>query len=126
MTINGLNYVATRNSEANEIAKYTVSFKVPDESGPLTIKANKVNFFDASTYDMEVMPITLEVLKDKPTVKDFKLESEDYEKQTATFSFQIADDNGGFDEGLIKLGDESYEVHKGLNTVTFKNVSLSR
>ncbi len=124
MTINGLNYVATRNSEANEIAKYTVSFKVPNEAGPVTIKANKVNFFDTSTYDMEEMPITLEVLKDKPTVKNFKLDSEDYENKRATFSFEITSDNGGFDEGYIKLGEESIKVNEGLNTVTFENIKV--
>ena len=124
MTINGLNYVATRNSESNEIAKYTVSFKVPNESGVLDVLANKVNFFDSSIYWMEPIPLKIEVLKDKPVIKNFRLDDESYEKQEATFSFDVVSDNGGFDSGYITLGEEHIAIHSGENTVTFKNIPL--
>ena len=128
MTINGLNYVATRNSEANELAKYTVSFKVPNESGPLKIKANKINFFDSSIYLMDPMILNIEVLKDKPVIKNFRLENESYDQKEATFSFDVVSDQGGFDSGYITLGSEKgsekIDIHNGSNTVTFSNIPL--
>ncbi len=123
ITINGLNYPATKNKEENETATYTVGFKVGNISEVETIEANRVIFYDNEAFYLEPIPINIEVLKSKPHVENFNLVNEDYENKLATFSFDVLDDNGGFDDGIIAINEQELPIKKGSNTVTFSNIS---
>ncbi len=123
VTINGLTYSATRNRVNGEVASYTVNFKAPKKSGVVNILGNRFNFYDGTTYFVKPMPLTIEVLKSKPEVKNFTIVKEDYENGRVTFSFDIIDDLGGFDSGEAILGEQKALVTRGSNTITFENIS---
>ena len=122
ITINGINYSAQRTKTENDYTKYTVNFIAPNESGVLDLEINRVTFFDGSSYWITPYNSKLEVLKDKPQVENFKIVEENYEKGNVTFKFNINDDNGGFDGGVINLNEQSKEITKGENTVKFDNI----
>ncbi len=126
VTINGLNYDGNKQS-----GEYTsaISFTVPSESGVVNLTVDRVKL-RYETYQgnshafFSVQPYTtqIDVLKDKPTIENLVLVSEDYGKREATFEFEVVDDNGGFIQGEVELDGQKYPIHKGKNTVTFTEV----
>ncbi len=122
ITVNGLNYVAKKETYQGR-GRYVVNITAPDKAGVVTTLANRVMFFNTHTYWLKPAEVSFEVLKDKPVVENFKVENEDYENNTVTFSFELNDDNGGLDSGVIVLDGKEKEVKKGKNTVTLENIT---
>ena len=130
VTVNGLNYDA--NKTGNPYTS-TISFTVPSESGILKLEATRVQlryedynnnvheFFSVKPYIVKI-----DVLKDKPTIKNLEITNEDYSKGTATFRFNVVDDKGGFNGGNVELNGDKTPIKIGENIVTFKNITKDK
>ena len=138
ITINGLNYAADQNNDEikNDADKdkkmcSSVSFTVPSESGILELEVSRIQlqFEDYNHNSREFFSVapyktTIDVLKDKPTIKNLEVISENYNENNVTFKFDVIDDKGGFQNGKVKLGEEIQTINtSGTNTVTFTNVA---
>ncbi len=126
VTINGLNYDGAKDN--NYVSK--VSFKVPDESGILTLKIDRVklrhetyNGISQEYFSVEPYIIQIDVLKDIPTIENFTVKEEDYNKGEATFNFDVKTDKGGFNGGYVTLGNARKDIVEGNNEVTFTDIS---
>ena len=135
ITLNGLNYDADKTGKA---FTSNISFTVPSESGILDLTANRVQlqfedynrnihqFFSVEPYHFQI-----DVLKDEPKIENLEIVKEDYENSSVTFKFDVVEDKGGFQSGVVELGDKSSAIHLGSNEVTFtdiesdKNLSLN-
>ncbi len=133
ITINGLNYPVTGINGSNSTDyKGKVYLTVPDESGILEIKANRVQLTVSGYYNMNrtdlfsVNPkkVTIDVLKDKPKIDNLVI-TDDYENDTATLDFEVTLDENAegndndFKDGLVKLGDQSQGINVGHNQIVF-------
>ncbi len=125
ITINGLNY------DANQKTGFTsvVSFTVPSESGIVNLEATRVqlqyedyNHNQREFFSVQPVITQIDVLKDQPKIEDFRIVKEDYDLKSATFSFTVSDDKGGFTGGEVELAQTTKPIHKGENTVTFENL----
>ncbi len=126
VTVNGLNYDAEKTKTPFVSA---ISFTVPSDSGILQLEATRVQlryedynnniheFFSVKPY-----VLNLDVLKDKPTIKNLEVQDEDYDNSTTTFKFDVVDDKGGFNGGEIELNGVRKQITRGENIVTFENV----
>ncbi len=126
VTVNGLNYDA--NKTGNPYTS-SISFTVPSESGILNLEATRVQlryedynnnvheFFSVKPYTVKI-----DVLKDKPSVKNLEIVDEDYDDKSVTFKFNVEDDKGGFNGGKIELNGDEKDIKIGENKVTFNNV----
>ncbi len=131
ITINGYNYEAT--ATGKKAFQVNVSFTVPDESGVIELEATKVQLqyedYNRHIHNFFAIPektIKIDVLKDKPSIEDLAIE-EDYEKEEATFKFNVKEDRGindtkSFEKGKVVLNHEEKPIHLGENTVKFTNV----
>ncbi len=130
LTINGVNFDSGSNTvDKNNEVTSTISFTVPSESGLQELHISRVklafeSYQGVSQTYVAVNPviIKIDVLKDKPTIEDLEIVSEDYDAGKVTFRFRVQSDKGGFDGGKVSLGDESYDITEGTNEVTFENV----
>ncbi len=132
VTINGLNYQA---SSVSGYTKSKIFLTVPAESGTIDIKATRVQLTLTGYYNMlyndqfsvPEKQITIEVLKDKPTIQNLTI-TDDYNQGQATFDFDVVLDKNAvgnendFNNGTIQLGNQSAQIVPGHNTVTFDNV----
>ncbi len=132
ITINGLNYQA---SSVSGYTKSKVFLIVPAESGILDIKVSRVQLTLTGYYNMlyndqfsvPQKQITIEVLKDKPTIQNLNI-TDDYNQGQVTFDFDVVLDKNAvgnendFNNGTIQLGSQSDPIIPGHNTVTFDNV----
>ena len=126
VTVNGLNYDADK---TNTPFTSIISFTVPSDSGILKLEATRVQlryedynnniheFFSVKPY-----VINIDVLKDKPTIKNLEVVNEDYNKGSATFKFNVVDDKGGFESGKVELNGDVKSIKRGENTITFNNI----
>ncbi len=132
ITINGLNYQA---SSVSGYTKSKVFLTVPAESGTIDIKATRVQLTLTGYYNMlyndqfsvPEKKITIEVLKDKPTIQNLTI-TDDYSEGQATFDFDVVLDKNAvgnendFNNGTIQLGSQSATIVPGHNVVTFDDV----
>ena len=126
VTINGLNY------PASQISGYRsrVIVNIPEDSGKLELKANRVSLA-INQYYLEVndfysvipKTVVVDVLKDKPTIKDLSIIEEDYDEGSVTFRFYVQDDKGGFESGTVSLDNQTQNIQYGENTVTFTGIT---
>ncbi len=131
VTINGLNYPASQVSGY----KSKIYLNVPSESGVLNITANRVELANDGYYHIyndyyavEDKTIQIDVLKDKPKIENLEIKEEDYEKQETTFDFDVVLDDKAtekdeeFKDGTVELNGDKQDIHRGKNSVTFKNI----
>ncbi len=125
ITVNGLNYVASKVSDFNS----KITFTVPSESGVVDLVATRVqlqyedyNVNIHDYYSIEPYTTQIDVLKDKPEIKNIEILKEDYQNGSTTFRFDVFDDDGGFLGGTIELNGESKPIKIGTNEVTFDNI----
>ena len=125
VTINGLNYTASQISGY----KSRVVLNIPNDSGVLDIRADRVQLAINQYYvevndSFSVKPKTMkiDVLKDKPTIKNLTVLDEDYDNNQVKFRFFVQDDNGGFNKGTISLDGQTQDIHFGENEVTFTDI----
>ncbi len=130
ITLNGLNYDADKTGKA---FTSEISFTVPSESGILDLTANRVQlqfedynrnihqFFSVAPYHFQI-----DVLKDEPHIENLDIVKEDYENSSVTFKFDVVDDKGGFQSGVVELDGKSNEIHLGSNEVTFTDISKDK
>ncbi len=135
ITINGLNYVAEgQKSDVPNIYKSRISVTIPDESGVISLKANRVQMQYASYYikheDYYSVPekeLQIEVLKDVPSIGNLKV-TDDYANGSATFDFDVilddkaVDNDDSFKGGTIELNDTKVDITRGHNTVEFDEI----
>ncbi len=126
VTINGVDYESIG---INGTVSTKISFKVPDEAGLLTLKANRIKlrnenyqgftqkYFSVPTYESQI-----DVLRDKPTIDNLEITEENYDEGKATFEFDVIEDKGGFETGEIELNGNIQTIHSGKNTVTFEDI----
>lgn len=125
VTINGLNYDGNVGSDYTT----TVSFTVPKEAGILELKVDRVklrsegyNTFKQEFISVPTYKTTIEVLKDPPSIANLNIIKEDYKKKTVTFAFDCLEDKGGFESGIVSLGEEKHSFMVGHNEIEFKEV----
>ncbi len=130
-TINGLNYDGGTNAVNGETGDggTTITFTIPNESGIINLNITRVKlavesyqgisqaYFAVAPYETKI-----DVLKDKPSIKDLKILDEDYTNGTVKFRFYVQDDKGGFEKGTVTLGEETHEIKYGENEITFTQV----
>ena len=137
ITINGLNYsVSTVNNWKDDTyTDYLVraNLNVPDESGIIKIKANRVqlgisgyyNMTKSDMYSVKEKELTIDVLKDVPKIENLKI-TDNYNKNEATFDFDLTLDKNAtknendFNSGTINLDGISKPIKPGHNTITLK------
>ncbi len=129
VTINGLNF----DGGANGIGDTTISFTVPSESGVVDLRIDRVKLSSESYQGVSqaffaVEPYTaqIDVLKDKPTIKNLEVVEEDYSSGSVKFRFEVVDDKGGFKKGYIELNKEKQDITLGVNEITFNNVTKDK
>ena len=130
VTINGLNYDGGSNSvNASGDGNTTVTFAIPVESGIIDLNISRVKLavesyqgVSQAFFAVEPYHVKIDVLKDKPTINDLKIISENYETGEVTFRFYVKDDKGGFDKGTVTLNNETKDIKFGENEITFTNV----
>ncbi len=130
ITINDLNYTASAVSGYRS----RVFLNVPNTSGVMELKVSRVqlainNYYNIVNDFYSVTPkiIKIDVLKDMPKVENLII-SDDYEKEEVTFDFDIILDENAtssedeFKDGLLKLGDKTYEVTRGHNHIILEGI----
>ncbi len=127
ITINGLNYTSKRTSSNGSVAQYDVSFKVPSEAGVYKIETNRIMFIDGSYVDVNDVSIQMDVLKDKPVIDNFKVESEDYVNGAVTFSFDVNEDGKDeFKSGQLLVDEQRPEINAGHNEVVVEGITKDK
>lgn len=132
VNINGLNYPTSQITGL----KSKVYLTAPEDAGVIKLKANRVELASDGYYkifndyfSVQEKSIEIEVLKDKPKVENLVV-SEDYEKGSATFDFDVTLDEtetpDGFKDGTIELNGETEAIHSGNNSVTFENIEKDK
>ncbi len=132
ITINGLNYPASKTSEYNS----KVYFEIPSEAGKLTIKANRVqltvdgyyNVYKTDMYSVKEKEITVDVLKDKPQIDNLVI-TDDYEKSQVTVDFDVILDETEKEEnfnGEVLFDGKTMTSKAGKNHVVFKDVTKDK
>ncbi len=129
VTINGYNY----DGAANGLKENKISFVIPNESGILELKVERVKLrrenyqgYYQEFFSVEPYIVKIDVLKDKPKINDLEIINEDYLEKNVTFKFNVTDDKGGFKSGFAELNGEKQAFNLGDNTLTFKNVPLDQ
>lgn len=137
ITINGLNFDGSTGSVTEKIDNKTklkyytvvVNFTIPDESGLLNIKVNRIKlryedynnrrqaFFSLPSYSFNI-----DVLKDAPTIENLEIKDENYEEGSATFEFDVITDKGGFTSGIIDLNDITKSIEEGHNKIKLEEI----
>lgn len=137
ITINGLNYDGSTGSVTEKVdnkvkLKYytvVVNFTIPDESGLLNIKVDRIKlryedynnrrqaFFSLPSYSFDI-----DVLKDEPTINNLEIKDENYDEGKATFEFDVVSDKGGFTGGSIDLNGINKSIEEGHNKVTLEEI----
>ncbi len=140
VTINGLNYDANRNQmldydSTNKTLKKsmisTVSFEVPSESGKMELEATRVqlrtegyNHRREEFYSIQPNVVTIDILRDVPSIKNLEVKEESYEDGDVTFSFDVVDEKNAFEKGKVTLDGETIEFKgAGHKEVKFEDVS---
>ncbi len=129
VTINGLNYPASK----IDGYKSKVYLNIPNKSGILNIKANRVQLtvdgyykmYSTDLYSVEEKELTVDVLKDKPKIENLVI-TDDYEKATVTVNFDVVLDefakDNDFYNGAITLGNITKGFNVGKNEIIFEDV----
>ena len=135
--INGTHHISEGESTNKELTyKGRIAIVAPTESGIYTYTASRVQlelnqYYDKQTdyYTVPSKDIQIEVLKDKPTIKNLKIVSEDYDAETVTFEFDVKLDDkaqkgdNSFENGTIELNGSSQKIERDEhNKITFTGI----
>ena len=130
VTINGVDYDGGANRfNANGVTSTTINYVVPDKAGIIELNIDKIKLSSESYqgtaqafFAVAPTSVTIDVLRNKPSIQNLEVVKEDYQNGNVTFKFNVIEDNGGFEHGYVSLNNQKYEIHVGENTVEFTNV----